>query len=245
MPEAMNVFTHRFRTADGFIAEISSRAAPRTVEDLAGRVGFLMISIKNRLFTSALIRAYCRFATEHLAAGCVTVVDRPYIHNVAAVSHDPSANARQMNGIRRLGEDRRQQAQKIIDNYDRGRIEFISWDDLAAQTPRWLEAEFRTAFENRGQLHSDLLEQTSRMSGESCDQATLERRALFLVEETPALLYSYYLFRGGIADFYPGELASYFWRIERGDYAEELPRTTELAATHQGLLYVTFRDGRR
>lgn len=241
----MTVFTNRLTTADGFVAEISSLGAPRSVADLADHVGFLMISIKNRLFTNALIKAYCRFAIEHLAGGFVTVVDRPYIHNVVAALPDPSASARQMNGIRRLAEDRRQQVQKIIDTHDRGRVEFMSWDDLATQTPQWLEAEFRAAFENLGQLRSDVLEQTRRMSGALCDQAELERRSLFLVEETPALLYSYYLFRGGIADFYPGELANYFWRIERGDYAEELPRITELATTHQGLIYVTFRDGRR
>lgn len=244
MPEPITVFSRRFRTRDGFSGEISALAAPRDAADLADRVGFLMISIKNRLFTGALIDAYCRFATEHLRAGYITVVDRPYIRNVAAASDDSVPNTRQIDGIQRLSEERTRQAQRIIQRYDRHRIEFVSWDDLATQTPKWLVAEVHTAFRNRGALYSDLLAQARQRIDGAVDEATLERWALFLVEETPVLLYSYYVLRGGIVDFYPGRNADYMWRIERGDYAGELPRTTALATAHQGLIYVDFRDTR-
>jgi hypothetical protein len=242
MSEGISVFSRRLRTPDGFSSKISSRAAPPEAADLAGRVGFLMISIKNRLFTSSLIKAYCRFATEQLLGGCVTVVDRPYVYNVLAASHERSARRTQISAIRRLGEERRRQAAKLISKYDEERIEFVSWNQLAMLTPKWLWAEVRTAFRNKGKFHSDLLEQTQLNIGGPLQNTALESYARFLVEETPVLLYCYYMFRGGIVDVYPGEIADYFWRLERGDYARELPQTTALATTHAGLIYVDFRQ---
>jgi hypothetical protein len=244
MPKSMSPFFHHLETPDGFSGELTSLSIPPKIDDLADRAGFLMISIKNRLFSSPLINAYCCFATEYLRSGYITVVDRPYIRNVEATSNDHSSSARQMNTIRRLGEERERQVHKIVKKYDRDRIKFLSWDDLSIQTPKWLQCEVHAAFRNKRQFYLDLLQQTQRSIGSLFDRSVLERYALFLVEETPVLLYSYYSFCGGIVDFYPGDIADYFWRIERGDYADELPRTTEMTAAHQGLIYVNILETR-
>ena len=241
----ISIFSRHLSTVDGFTGTICSRAVPPQAEYLASRVSFLMISLKNRLFTSGLINAYCQFATEQLLGGCVTVVDRPYVYNVLAASHDLSARRKQLRGIRRLSDERRRQAMKLIAKYDQERIKFVSWDQLARSTPKWLWAEVRTAFINKGPFYYDVLEQTQRNFARVVEVALLERYARFLIEETPVLLYCYYMFSGGVVDVYPGKNPDYFWRIERGDYAEELPQTTALATTHPGLIYVDFRQTHR
>ena len=86
------------------------------------------------------------------------------------------------------------------------------------------------------------MRKTQRNFDRGFEIALLERYAQFLIEETPVILYCYYMFSGGVVDVYPGKIADYFWRIERGDYAEELPQTTALATTHPGLIYVDFRQ---
>ncbi len=196
-----------------------------------------MVSIKNRLFTTALIDGYCRFASECLRVGYVTVVDRPYLRNAVAATNGQSAE-RGIDGVRRLSQDRVRQVRRILRRYDSQRLSFISWGDLAAETPPWLSGEVNGAWEARGCLYSDVVAHARDRANGTRDAASLERWAMFLVEETPVLLYAYYLLDGGVVDIYPGSHPPYLWRIERGDYASELPRTSAIASAHRGLVYV-------
>lgn len=205
---------------------------------LAGRSGFLMVSIKNRQFTDRLIESYCRIADRSLLQGFVTVVDQPYLSNVYAMARNAEDAASGIASVWRLSAERQRQVERIMRKYDPKRISFIAWEKLLEHTPDWLVAEIRGAFSRRGEFWAALLNQTRLRVGASADLATLERHAEFLVNETPALLYCYYMFDGPIADFYPGPQADYLWRIERGDFAAELPRTTALAAKHAGQIYV-------
>ena len=127
---------------------------------------------------------------------------------------------------------------------DTSRVSFIRWDELAKQTPQWLKAEVNTAFKNKAQFFFDITQQTRRAIGKAV-AGDPSAYAQFLVEETPVLLYCYYLFRGGVVDVYPGEIADYFWRLEASDYAEELPQATALATSHEGLAYIDFREIRQ
>lgn len=205
---------------------------------LVDRSGFLMVSIKNRQFTDKLIEAYCRFAERYLRLGLVTVVDQPYLRNVYATARNAEETASGVASVWRLSAERRKQVERIVKKFDPQRISFIAWEKLVEQTPDWLVAETREAFSRRGEFHAALLDQTRPRIGASADLATLERHAEFLVDETPTLLYCYYMSGGPIADFYPGLQAEYLWRIERGEFAAELPRTTVLAAKHMGQVFV-------
>jgi hypothetical protein len=220
--------------------ELAALGTPPDPASLTERAGLLMISIKNRHFTTSLIDGFCRLVTEHLRCGYVTVVDRPYLRNILATTDDGTQAAR-VDGLRRLAEDRTRQAERALRRHGSDKVAFVSWDELTEQTPEWLTAEVQDAWSRRGLLHSDLIEQARERAGLVVDLATLERWALFLVEETPVLLYSYYLLDGGVVDVYPGPLAEYLWRIERGDYAAEIPRISALARSRQGLVYANVR----
>jgi hypothetical protein len=226
--------------SDGLRGELTALAAPPHPSALGDRTGLLMISIKNRQFTSGLIDGFCRFAIARLRSGWITAVDRPYIQNIlAASSHGASPG--QIEGLRRLADDRTRQVSRIIRRYDPRRIEFIAWDALAEQTPDWIMSEIHRAWDQRGALYADLIAQARQRAARDADPAALDRWALFLVDETPVLLYSYYLAFGAVVDCYPGPLPEYLWRIERGDYAAELPRLSELARAHPSLVYADVR----
>ncbi|QKQ26924.1 hypothetical protein [Candidatus Reidiella endopervernicosa] len=63
----------------------------------------------------------------------------------------------------------------------------------------------------------------------------------FLLSELPVLCYIYYLSGDQIVDIYPGEQPSLFWKIESGQYADELPQLSALTRDHAGLIYIDFR----
>ena len=106
MQAVIRIFSSHLQAPDGFVSELRSRMPQPP--SLAPRVGFLMISIKNRYFTTKLIEAYCRFATQHFQAGYVTVVDRPYVHNVLASALDPQKVQKELEAIARIASERRE-----------------------------------------------------------------------------------------------------------------------------------------
>jgi hypothetical protein len=233
-------FTVALGASVGLGGELTALSAPPDPARLAERAGLLMISIKNPYFTTPLIDGFCRFVTARLRRGYVSVVDRPYVQNILATADDGTHSA-QINGLRRLAEERRRQVERILGRHGSNRVAFLSWDELTGRTPAWLTAEVQDAWRQRGLLHADLIAQARERAGWHVDLAALERWALFLVEETPVLLYSYYLLDGGVVDVYPGPLPEYMWRIERGDYAAEIPRISALARSQQGLVYANVR----
>jgi hypothetical protein len=233
-------FTVALGASVGLGGELAALAGPPDPASLAERAGLLMISIKNRHFTTPLIDGFCRFVTERLRCGYVTVVDRPYVQNILATTDD-GTHAIRIDGVRRLAEERTRQAERILRRRASSRVMFLSWDDLTERSPTWLTAEVQDAWQRRGLLHADLIALARERVGPDVDLAALERWALFLVEETPVLLYGYYLLDGGVVDVYPGPLPEYLWRIERGDYAAEIPRISALATSRQGLVYANVR----
>ena len=99
MPDR-NPVTPTGLTVGNLRLEIATRSRCRGLEDFAGRSGHLMISIKNRLFTAKLIDAFCGLCERHFAHAYVTVVDKPYIHNVMAFGHDPAESDKMLAGNR-------------------------------------------------------------------------------------------------------------------------------------------------
>jgi tRNA-dependent cyclodipeptide synthase len=197
-----------------------------------------MVSIKNRQFTDKLIETFCHFAQRHLRSGYLTVVDQPYLSNVRAMVRNPEEAAARAAGVLRLSAERRRQVGRLVGKFDPQRISVVPWERLVERTPDWITAEIRQAFSKRGNFHAAVLDQTRPRIAGPADLATLEAHAEFLLNEAPVLLYCYYLFNGQIADFYPGPQADFLWRIERGEFASELPQITALASQHAGQIYV-------
>jgi hypothetical protein len=226
--------------SDGLRGELTALSALPHPSALVDRTGLMMVSVKNRQFTTHLIDGFCRLATTCLRRGRITIVDRPYIQNILAATRS-GGEPRQIEGLRQLADERTRNVRRIIRHHDAHRIELVAWNALAEQVPEWITTEILAAWESRGAFHADLIAQARGRAGRDGDPVALERWALFLVEETPVLLYSYYLAFGAVVDCYPGPLPEYLWRIERGDYAAELPQVSALARAGPGLVYADVR----
>jgi len=225
---------------DGVSLAISSRQPISGIADLSDKTGHLLISIKNRAFDKALIRGFCHFVTEHMRGGYITVVDAPYLHNVEAVTREGEERKRKADAVIRLAGERTRQVEKILQGYADAPLSFLSWRDLAADVPGWIGEEVDAAYARNGVFRAAIAEQCRKMLpgfDEATDPLAFER---FQLEEIPPLLYIYYLLDGGVADFYPGAIGELFWDIDFGRLADELPRVTELAQAHKGLVYVEF-----
>ncbi|MAS05691.1 MAG: hypothetical protein CL534_13555 [Ahrensia sp.] len=225
---------------DGLSLTISSRQPISGIADLSDKTGHLLISIKNRAFDKTLIRGFCRFVTEHMRDGYITVVDAPYLHNVEAVTPEGEERKRKADAVMRLAAERTRQVEKILQGYADAPLSLLPWRDLVADVPGWIGEEVDAAYARNGVFRAAIAEQCRKMLpgfDEAAEPLAFER---FLLEEIPPLLYAYYLLEGGVADFYPGPIGEVFWDIDFGRLTDELPRVTELAQAHEGFVYVEF-----
>lgn len=226
-PPRTSLFDHRIETRKG----------NASLADIAQRTAHLMISIKNRAFDTALIDHFCHLVTQYFAAGLVTIVDSPYIHNITAETSDPAEVARRTTTLAMLSQERSRNVQRRIRHNGATGLNFLPWAELAAQTPAWITAEVLAAYNRRGAFHAAVAEQTRKIRGARAFVMPEENDA-FLLEEIPPLIWAYYGLAGGVADFYPGPQMPLFWDIDRGRMAAELPRISALAAGHPGHVYV-------
>jgi hypothetical protein len=225
---------------DGWVLRISARDRTLGLSDLSSRVGHLMISIKNPRFNRDLIKGFCRFSSRYLQSSYITVVDTPYLHNIQAFCPDPQEAMRKTSNLAKLAQERTRQVEKIIKQFPQASLNFISWKDLSSKVPVWIEHEIKDAFHSGGKFRRALSDEC-RSIVQNYDLAD-NKLALeyFLVSEIPTLIYCYYMFHGGIVDFYPGKIGRYLWGIDTGLYEGQVPRISKLARSHQGITYVDF-----
>lgn len=224
----------------GLTLDIRTRRKIVGLEDLNFRTGHLMISIKNRLFNTNLIESFCRLASEHLSCAYITVVDTPYIHNVEAITTNHDERQRKVDNVIRLSAERTRHVMKILRRHPHTRLRLLPWSDLVSRVPAWITKEITQAYQRNGTFRSMLVRHCREIqpSFDIANNPTAFER--FLVEEIPPILYAYYLLDGGVVDFYPGPNPPFFWEIDLGRLASELPRITEMASKHMGISYVEF-----
>ena len=211
--------------------------------DLQGREAWLFISIKNRRFTKSYIAWFVRFCEEHGLEGHVSPVDNPYLFNrMAELGLDdlddlPSAEAAK---IGQLSSETARKAQKAINGHLSKRVDIVSWGDIETETPRVLLDEMRAAFDARTPVRDALHRHISSVKPVACERS-FERYAEFFLREVPVLLHAYYRC-GGTLDVYPGSQPDFFWEIETGRYARELPKLTALTKSGRSMLYMETHD---
>lgn len=221
---------------------ITNLHQPYNIEALSDKVGFLMISVKNRYFSNRLIEHYCHFVEHHLARGYIVVVDAPYFANISANDLDDATRGRELTKLERISAECHHRVRRILKRQPSGRVEELVWGELERSAPDWLSLEVASAFQLKGRFHRDIIERTRETIPLSMNEHQLETFSQFLVREIPVLCYVYYMYADEIVDVYPGECPDFFWQFERGFYSHELPRISALARRSRGLIYVDFRE---
>lgn len=223
-------------------AFIHHRGREKSVEELKEKTGFLMISIKNKSFSNRLLEAYIDFVQKYLDKGFITIVDKPYIHNVNAIYTDPEQRLRELEKLDKIANENNARVQRLIRKKACNNIEQVYWNDLELSTPAWIVEEIESAFLSKGNLYRDILERTMEVIPEGViTDLNADKYAQFLVKEMPILLHQYYFTDDKIVDIYPGENPDFLWKVEAGYYSDELPGISQAAVRGDGLTYIDFQ----
>lgn len=208
--------------------------------DLKGRDAWIFISIKNRGFNRPYIDRFIDMCDGLGLTGHVCAVDDPYRYNsMAELKCDdlPEAEAAK---IERLSTDITRMVQKAINGKRTTQVDIVKWRDLESATPAKYREELTRAFHNGGQIREILYDHVSSVKPIETER-DFERFAEFFLCEVPVLINAYYS-NGPTIDIYPGPQPKFFWQIEMGLFADELPELTALTQAGRSMLYLDTHD---
>ena len=208
--------------------------------DLEGRDAWIFISIKNRGFNRPYIDRFIDMCDRFGLNGHVCPVDDPYRYNsMAELKCDtlPEAEAAK---IERLSSDIARMVQKAINGKRTSQVDIVKWRDLEDATPPKYRAELTAAFHDRTRIRDILYDHVNSVKPIDSER-DFERYAEFFLCEVPVLMYAYYS-NGPTLDIYPGPQPKFFWQIEMGLFAKELPELTALTKGGRSMLYLDTHD---
>lgn len=210
--------------------------------DVRGRIAWVFISIKNRSFNRDYINRFIHLCETVGIEGRICAVDTPYLYNAMAelgVDMLPEAEAAK---IERLSADSQRMAEKAINGKLSKRVKLVQWRDLEAETPQVYRDELTHAFQSGTAVRDMFFEHVSSVKPIT-DEQQFERFAAFFLCEVPVLMHAYYG-RGATMDIYPGPQPAFFWQIELGEFADELPELTALTRHDRPMLFLDTHNRR-
>lgn len=204
--------------------------------DLQGRDAWIFISIKNRGFNRPYIDRFIDMCDGLGLNGHVCPVDDPYRYNSMAELRCDELPDEEAAKIERLSADISRMVQKAINGKMTKQVDIVKWRDLEEATPKSYRAELTAAFRNGTRIRDILFEHISSMKPVESER-DFERYAEFFLCEVPVLMHAYYS-NGPTMDIYPGPQPKFFWQIEMGFFAKELPKLTNLTKAGRSMLYL-------
>lgn len=211
--------------------------------DIAGRVAWIYISIKNRSFNRPYINQFIDMCETLEIEGRICAVDNPYYFNAMAELGLDSLCEKEAAKIETLSSDFQRMVGKAIRGKLSKRVQLVQWNDLEEQTPQIYKDELAEAFHSGSRVRDLLFDHISTVKPIS-DDRQFERFANFFLCEVPVLVHGYYA-NGPTLDIYPGPQAALFWQIELGDFAKELPNLTALTRQGRPSLYLDTHNRRK
>jgi len=210
--------------------------------DIAGRIAWVFISIKNRSFNRAYINQFIDMCEKVGIDGRVCAVDTPYLYNVMAehgLDHLPEAEAAK---IETLSTNFQRMVEKALRGKQSSRVTLVQWPELEAETPQIYKDELASAFHGGSRVRDLFYDHVSSVKPIE-DERQFERFAEFFLCEVPVLMHAYYSF-GPTMDIYTGPQPAFFWQIEMGEFAEELPELTALTRRCRPMMFLDTHNRR-
>ncbi len=208
--------------------------------DLSGREAWIFISIKNRAFNRPYVNWFIDLCEENDMIGHICRVDDPYRFNRMAEMGCDELPEEEVLKIERLSSDIGRMAQKAINGKRTDRVDIVMWRDIADDMPVAYYDEIKAAFDNQTLVREVLRQHVCSVKEIDCEEI-FERYAQFFLCEVPILLHAYYR-ETPVLDIYPGPQPDFFWQIEMGLFANELPLLTELVKRGRSMLYLETTD---
>lgn len=204
--------------------------------DLKDREAWIFISIKNRLFNRAYVNWFIQMCEENGLVGHICRVDDPYRYNRMAELGATNLPDDEVEKIERLSGDIGRMVQKALNGSRTTSVDMVRWRDIADETPQELHDELRQAFNSKGKVYTALAQHVSNVKPIESEEQ-LASYAEFFLCEVPILFHAYYRNKSTL-DIYPGSQPEFFWQIEMGDFADELPLLTAISRRSRSMLYL-------
>lgn len=211
--------------------------------DVAGRVAWVFISIKNRSFNRAYINQFIDLCDKIGIEGRVCAVDRPYLFNAMAELEVDSLPEPEAAKIDTLSSNFQRMVEKALRGKKSERVKLVQWAELERETPQVYRDELAKAFYGGTRVRQLFYDHVSSVKPISSERQ-FERFAEFFLCEVPVLLHAYYAY-GPTMDIYPGPQPAFFWQIELGEFAQELPELTALTQRGRPMLFLDTHNRRR
>lgn len=206
------------------------------------RVATLMVSIRNRSFTTKLLNAFCEFAITRCQGGVLTIVDAPYRHNIHAQTPEGPLRDLRIERLAQLSAERTSNAQRCLRKARNDSLRFMSWADYVAKTPPWITAEINAAYSAGGPFAQAVSDHVLRVVDKFQFQGDVGAFAVFFLEELPILIYAQYLFEGGTLDCYAGAQPEILWDIDRGAFQADLPQISAMIEAAPRMLFADIQS---
>ena len=210
--------------------------------DVTNRIAWIFISIKNRSFNRAYINGFIDLCEKVGIEGRICAVDAPYEYNAMAELGVETLAPSDAAKIHNLSGDFQRMVAKAIRGKRSERVQLVQWATLEEDTPQAYRDELAHAFYGHTAVRDALFEHVSSVKPVT-DDIQFERFAKFFLCEVPVLLHAYYAY-GATMDIYPGPQPSFFWQIELGEFANELPKLTALTQSGRPMLFLDTHNRR-
>jgi hypothetical protein len=227
----MHMQNHRFNWTNArSIWEFERRRCPVSVLEVSGSHFLIAVSMRNPSFSNEWLEEVLTCAKSWGCKVLLTLVDLPYLASIDVFSSGQPARQRALRIYERQCQEQATRLTRICDRYDET-CDYLSWSTLVSLTPNSLFREVDAAFDARRKVYSLVMSQVAKVFPNVTEIPQLERLSHFLLREIPVLILLYYSLKPGAVDVYPGEQAKFFWELDLGHLANEMPISSELAAS--------------
>lgn len=200
---------------------------------LIKKTAYLLISMKNALFSKRFIDWSVQYANSLNLNLIVSVVDTPY----KACIEKTSINADLLK-YEKVKQDTYKKVNTIksVNEF----ATFYNWEELEKKCPKWIQDEFNQAFNLKNKVFDNVCQQTKLILGDLSNYE-LAYKTRFILSEFPVLIWLYYETNESKIDMYPGENADFFTFLENGFFKDELPSISKLITENNRLIYANLK----
>lgn len=202
--------------------------------DLLRSTYFVGVSLKNPRFSKKWLDAVSSDVSAMNGKLVLSVVDIPYFASLAVRSMADSERTVEHEKLLRMRNEVAALVRRVRLAGDVA-PEVVDWAGIDAAILPTLREELRLAFSRRGVVFSLIVGQTEMIRGEKMVPSDWDTGCEFLLQEIPVLVDIYYRLLVGAIDVYPGPNAQFFWHLDAGLLAHELPLTSALARSSRPL----------
>lgn len=208
-----------------------------SIDEITGRNFLIAISLRSPKFSNYWLSSILDdIFQEFHGQALICLVDFPYHEKISNLCDQCSDLEIKLLNLKNQRDQQLRRIDKLIKKFD-SVIPVFNFNDLLNLVPVSLFDEIEKAYILKNKVYESINSQVYLSVKDLKNISQVENESIFLRKELPVLVYIYYKFLNTHIDVYPGPQSHFFWNLEEGFFKDELPISSEMAATSGGLTY--------